>query len=66
MQTQLSNGNSAVNDYLASVQAVYDSLNNSSTLSLTNESLIALQTLPSTIAALADGYLGLNQFIKCA
>lgn len=67
MQNQLANGSTAINDYLTSVQAVYDSLNNSTTMSLTNESLVALQTLSSTIAALADGLSGVaSQMVTLA
>lgn len=60
MSTSLASLAGSINSYLQSVQAVYDSLAGSATMSLTNDSLLALQSLSGVVTSLGTGVLSLS------
>ena len=60
MSTSLATLSDSINSYLLSVQSVYDSLAGSAPLSLTNDSLVALQILSDVVTSLGTGVLNLS------
>lgn len=67
MRSQLESGSDAVSEYLGKVETVYKSLEGSGSLTLTNDALVSLQTLSSTVAGMADALSTIsNQVVTLA